>query len=43
MADELDVKAIIVGTRGLSPAKMVFGSVSSYVMRHSTRAVILIK
>ena len=43
VADELDVEAVVVGARGLGRVESaVFGSVSSAVVFHAHRAVLVI-
>jgi nucleotide-binding universal stress UspA family protein len=42
-ADEQDVKAIIVGSRGMSPVKSaLLGSVANGVVHHSSRPVVVV-
>jgi nucleotide-binding universal stress UspA family protein len=41
-ADELDVDAIVMGSRGLTGIKATFGSVSTHVVQHSRRPVLVI-
>lgn len=44
MADELDVDVIVVGSHGHGfLSRVLIGSVSEYVVRHTTRAVLVVR